>query len=200
MGAQLNSFGTLLGHIAEGYDSSEAWTRSGSPLLNHSLKYIAENFSNDQDYKRFQTEIIAPAKEYMSFLNANRAEHEQDIKSLEGVLNPASTPASVLTSLKAFAKTADIRAANLGQKYLQTVGTTYPVVNPTGVAIMDRLLGKGQSQAAAVSTPIPRGWQNNQATPLNDKRILTTIFNAAGRDPQTATRIARENGWIIPQQ
>jgi hypothetical protein len=199
-GAQLNSFGTLLGHINEGFDASEAWTRSGSPVLNHSLSWLAKNATNDQDFKRFQTDIIAPAKEYMSFLNANRAEHEQDIKSLEGVLNENSTPAGVLTALKSFAKTADIRAANLGQRYVQTVGTTYPVVNPQGAAVLNRLLGKGNSQAVAVSAPIPRGWQNSQPTPLNDKNTLNAIFAAAGRDPQRATQLARENGWIVPQQ
>ena len=199
-GAQINSFGTLLGHINEGFDASEAWTRSGSPLLNRSLAWLATNATNDQDFKRFQADIIAPAKEYMSFLNANRAEHEQDINSLDAVLNTNQTPAGVITALKSFAKTADIRAANIGQRYTQTVGTTYPVVNPTGAAILNRLLGPGNSQAVAVSQSIPRGWQNGQGTQLTDKRILNTIFQAAGRDPVLATRIGKENGWIIPQQ
>lgn len=199
-GAQLISFGKLLGHINEGYDASQSWARSGSPLVNRSMAWLAENAENDQDFKRFQTEIVAPAKEYMSFLNQNRAEHESDIKSLESVLSPSTTPAGVLTALQSFAKTADIQAAQLGQKYLQTVGTTYPVVNPTGVGILERMLGKGNSQAAAVSVNIPRGWANNSATPLTDKNVLNRIFQAAGRDPVTATRIAKENGWIVPQQ
>jgi hypothetical protein len=199
-GAQLTSFGTLLAHVNEGYDASEAWTRSGSPLLNHGIGWLAENAQNDQNFKRFQADIIAPAKEYMSFLNANRAEHEQDIKSLEAVINPATSPAGVLTALKSFAKTADLRAANIGQRYVQTVGTTYPVVNPQGAAVLNRLLGKGQSQAVAVSAPIPRGWQNNQPAQLTDKNVLNTIFQAAGKDPQRATQLARENGWIVPQQ
>lgn len=200
IGAQLQSFGKLLGHINEGYEASNAWTRSGSPLLNHGIGWLAENAQNDQDFKRFQSEIIAPAKEYMNFLNQNRAEHESDIKSLEAVINPSTTPAGVLTALTSFAKTADIQAAQLGRGYIQTVGTTYPVVDPTGTAILDRLLGKGKSQAAAVSAQIPKGWQGNQARPITDKNLLNTIFNAAGRDAATATRIAKENGWIVPQQ
>src|SRR6266496_341261 len=199
IGSQLNSFGTLLGHVAEGYDASEAWIRSGSELVNKPLGWLAKNATNDQNFKRFQADIIAPAKEYMSFLNQNRAEHEQDIKSLEGVLSDQTTPAGAITAFKSFAKTADIRAANLGQKYLQAVGTTYPVVNPTGVAILDRLLGKGKSQAAAVSKNIPRGWANGSASPISDPNLLQTIFQAAGNDPATARQVAKENGWIIPR-
>jgi hypothetical protein len=199
-GAQLLSFNTLLGHVAEGIDANDKWARSNSPLANHAISWLAKNATNDPDFKRFQTDIIAPAKEYMNFLNQNRAEHEQDIKSLAGVIDENSTPQGALVALKEFAKTADIRAAQFGQKYLQTVGNSYPVVNGSSIAALDRILGPGQSLSAKVSRPIPRGWQNGQATPLTDRRVLNGIFEAAGRDPQEATRIARENGWIVPQQ
>lgn len=199
-GANLLSFNTLLGHVAEGIDANDKWARSNSPITNHAISWIAKNATNDPDFKRFQSDIIAPAKEYMNFLNQNRAEHEQDIKSLSGILDENSTPQGALVALKEFMRTADIRAAQYGQKYLQTVGTTYPVVNGSSIAALDRILGPGQSLSAKVSRPIPRGWQNGQAAPLNDRRVLQGIFDAAGRDPQEARRIARENGWIVPPQ
>lgn len=199
-GANLLSFNTLLGHVAEGIDANDKWARSNSPITNHAISWIAKNATNDPDFKRFQSDIIAPAKEYMNFLNQNRAEHEQDIKSLSSILDENSTPQGALVALKEFMRTADIRAAQYGQKYLQTVGTTYPVVNGSSIAALDRILGPGQSLSAKVSRPIPRGWQNGQATPLNDRRVLSGIFEAAGRDPEEARRIARENGWVIPSQ
>ena len=194
-GNQIVSFGSFLDHVADAYDANEAWLRSSSPLLNKPISEIAKNFADDQNYQRFKASLIAPAKEYINFLNNNRAEHESDIQGMEGIINGTATPRTIMTAIKTLAKTADARAANLGTSYVQTVGSTYPIVSPQGGAILERLLGKGNSQAVARSQPIPRGWQGDQPTPLTDKNLQQRIFAAAGNDIPTAIRLAKENGW-----
>ncbi len=195
-GAQLLSFNTLMGHIGEAIDANENWVRSGSPLLNKPIAWLEQNAANDQEYQRFKNGVIAPAKEYMNFLNQNHAEHESDIKALEGVLNENVTPESALTALRSFASTADIRAANFGRKYIQTVGTTYPgLITPQSADTLKRLGVK--SQAAPLSVALPRGWQNGQASPLKSapKAVQQKLFDAASGNPQIAVELARQNGW-----
>lgn len=195
-GAQLLSFNTLMGHVAEAVDANDNWIRSGSPLINRPISWLAENAANDQDYKRFQNAIIAPAKEYMNFLNQNRAEHESDIKALEAVLDPNATPASAMTALKSFATTSDIRAANFGRKYIQTVGTTFPnLITPMAADTLKRL--GIASQAAPLSVVLPRGWQNNQATKLTDLELAKKFAAAAGNNKQATIELMKANGWMF---
>lgn len=202
VGGQLAGFSRMLGHFNESWEANQDWSRSNSPLLNKPIKWLDKNAMNDQDYSRFQASIIAPAKEYMNLLNQNRAEHEGDIQALSAVLNSDATPAQVMTALRVFAQTADVQVAALGRRYLETVGNTYPVVDGTGIGILENILGKGKSQAAKIAQPIPRGWQQAngqlQATPLTDPRLIQQIMTDAGGDYHKATRIARENGWAVP--
>ena len=193
IGAQLSSFDTLMRHTAEGLDANEKWVRSGSPLINEKLNWLAENATNDQDYQTFRDTIIAPAKEYMNFLNQNRAEHESDIKAMEGILGPDATAKSALTALKVLTQTADARAAALGQKYLNTVKANYEgLVSPTALQVMQKFGIK--SQAGPLSVQMPRGWQGNAASPLTPA-AKQAFWEASGHNAQYATDLARENGW-----
>jgi hypothetical protein len=193
IGAQLSSFDTLMRHTAEGLDANENWVRSGSPLINEKLNWLANNATNDQDFQTFRDTIIAPAKEYMNFLNQNRAEHESDIKAMEGILGPDATAKSALTALKVITQTADARAAGLGQKYLNTVKANYEgLVSPTALQVMQKFGIK--SQSGPLSIQMPRGWQGNTASPLTPQ-AKQAFWEASGHNVQYATDLARENGW-----
>lgn len=193
IGAQLSSFDTLMRHTAEGLDANEKWVRSGSPLINEKLNWLAENATNDQDYQTFRDTIIAPAKEYMNFLNQNRAEHDSDIKAMDGVLGPNATAKSALTALKVITQTADARAAGLGQRYLNTVKTNYEgLVSPTALQVMQKFGIK--SQSGPLSVQMPRGWQGNAASPLTPQ-AKQAFWEASGHDWQYANDLAKENGW-----
>lgn len=199
IGAQLSSFDTLMRHTAEALDANDTWVRSGSPLLNHPLSWLAENAANDQNYQQFKDTIIAPLKEYMNFLNQNRAEHESDIRAMDGVLGKDATAQTALTALKAITSTADARAAGLGWKYQNTVKQNYPgLVSPASVSVMNHFGIK--SQSAPMSVELPRGWQNNQASAVNpqdpqSQKIVKMYIDAAGGDAGLAKQLLKENGW-----
>jgi hypothetical protein len=206
VGQQLNAFKTFGEHIAGAKDANDAWQRSQSPLFNKPLSWLAENATNDQNYKRFQASVIAPMKEYMNFLNSSHAEHTEDIKSMQELLDSGKiTPQSVYTVLQTLAKTADDRAKGLGETYRDTVGTTFPAL--ISKATVDNFAKLGvKSQAAALSGSLPRSqsWVSNlQPQTLNpanaqDKAIGKKFFDAAGGDMQKTVEMAREHGYIIP--
>ncbi len=193
IGAQLSSFDTLMRHTAEALDANENWVRSSSPLVNRPLNWLAENATNDQDFQTFKDTIVAPAKEYMNFLNQNRAEHESDIRAMEGILGKDATPKSALTALKVITQTADARAAGLGQKYLNTVKQNYAgLVSPSALNVMQKFGIK--SQAGPMSVELPRGWQNNAASPMTPQ-ALQMFWEASGHNKDYAMDLAKENGW-----
>ena len=205
VGQQLNSFGTFGDHVAGAYEANEAWKRSGSPLINKPISWLAENAANDQNYQRFRDSIIAPAKEYMNFLNAGRAEHDPDIKAMENALNSkTATAATIYTALQVFARTADDRAYNLGQTYVGTVHTTFPhIISKSTVDAFARLGVK--SRAADVSGELPRSqsWSANlqqqtisNATP-EGAQLRDRFMAAAGGDKIIAADMAKEHGWTL---
>lgn len=200
IGQQIASFRTFLGHGAEAADANEAWTRMNSPLLNRPLAWIAKNASNDPNYIRLKTALGAPAKEYMSFLNANRAEHEDDIKVMKDIImNPEATPLQINTALKELAKTADFRLGSLGKGYISTVGTTFPgLLDPSSAGTLKKF--GIDSTAAMVAVPLPKGWTAGKMQPMTDKNMARTYFQAAGKDAQAAMNLAKKNGWILTIQ
>ena len=197
IGQQIASFRTFLGHEAEAADANEAWTRMNSPLLNKPLAWIAKNASNDPNYIRLKTALGAPAKEYMSFLNANRAEHEDDIKIMKDVImNPEATPLQINSALKELAKTADFRLGSLGKGYISTVGTTFPgLLDPSSAGTLKKF--GVDSTAAKVAVSLPKGWVDGKAQIMRDRNVAKMYFQAAGNDPQRAMDLAKKNGWTL---
>ena len=197
IGQQIASFRTFLGHEAEAADANEAWTRMNSPLLNKPLAWIAKNASNDPNYIRLKTALGAPAKEYMSFLNANRAEHEDDIKIMKDVImNPEATPLQINSALKELAKTADFRLGSLGKGYISTVGTTFPgLLDPSSAGTLKKF--GVDSTAAKVAVSLPKGWVDGKAQIMRDRNVAKMYFQAAGNDPQQAMDLAKKNGWTL---
>lgn len=199
VGQQITSFRTFLGHEAEAADANAGWTRTNSPLLNKQLAWIAVNAANDPNYIRLKTALGAPAKEYMSFLNANRAEHEADIAQMGTVLDPNSTPLAINTALKELAKTADFRLGSLGKGYQQTVGTNFTgLLDPSSAATLKKF--GIDSTAAKVAVALPKGWVSNKPQQMVDKNMARTYFQAAGNDPQAAMNLAKKNGWTLAIQ
>ena len=205
IGAQLNSFQTFGEHVSGAREANEAWKRTGSPDLNQTMAWWAKHASNNQEYQAFRDSIIAPAKEYMSFLNQNRAEHEDDIRALQKVLSEDQTPQSMYTALQVFAKTADDRAWSLGDKYINTVGTTFPGI--VSKQTVDSFASLGvKSRAAAVSGELPRAksfadnytFQTLAKGNPQDTAIAKRFFAAAGGDMERMKMIAKEHGYIIP--
>ena len=62
----------------------------------------------------------------MNFLNNNRAEHENDLKIMDTVLNDDSSPAQIESAIKKLGESGDIRLRELGGKYSNTMGDEYP--------------------------------------------------------------------------
>jgi hypothetical protein len=196
VGQQIASFNTFMGHEAEAADANAAWQRMNSPLLNRPMAWIAKNAADDPNFVRLQAALGAPAKEYMSFLNANRAEHEADIKQMETVLSLESTPLQINEALKELAKTADFRLASLGKGFVSTVGTTpQRLLDPAAAATMQKF--GIPSQSAKVSVPLSKGWAAGKPQQMVDKNLAKAYYQAAGEDKAQAVSLAKKNGWIL---
>lgn len=204
IGSQILAFKKFAEHASDAKDANDSWQRLNSPLLNKPLNWLAENAENDQNYKRFQASVIAPAKEYMNFLNQNRAEHESDITALGSILDPKATPASIYTALQTFMKTADDQAFAMGENYRDTVGTTFPALVSKSTADAMRKLGVNP-RSVALSGTLPRAqsWVTNlqpqNLTPDNPQAssIVKRFVTAAGNDPEKAMEMGREHGYIF---
>jgi hypothetical protein len=149
----ITAFDAFLGHANDAMDANDAWRRSGSPLINKPLTWLAKNADNDTNYTAFTTALEPVRKEFMSFLNANRAEHEGDIKTMGTVLSDSSTPAQIETALKQLGKSADIRLAAIGRKYQNTMGTSFPnLISDDGKQTLQRM-GITSKTSAASNAP-----------------------------------------------
>jgi hypothetical protein len=206
VGQQLNSFNTAARHMVDAKEANDAWVRSGSPDLNKALSWWAEHAENDQNYKRFQISVIAPAKEYISFLNANRAEHTADVDAMEKAFNSGSiTPQSAYTDLQTLARTADDRAAALGETFVGTLGTTFPdLVSKSTVDNLAKLGVKSKAQAVSGTLPRAQSWMTNyqpqtlvKGNPQSDA-IAKKFYDASSGDMNSMREMAKEHGYIIP--
>lgn len=208
VGAQLNSFETYLFHNADAVAASNEWKRTNSEFWNTPLNELEKKFGNDPTFIKFKASLIAPGKEFMNFLNSNRAEHEADIKAVETITNVNMPPARIQAALQQLAKTADDRAASLGDSYVGVVGTTYRnLLSPAALATLQGLGIK--SRAAAYSGELPRNpefaanpsvgtMKTLQKGNPSDVAIFKRFGAAAGNDFNRAVALAREHGYIIP--
>jgi hypothetical protein len=164
--------------------------------LNEPLDYLAKNVADDPDWKTYKTSLLPVQREIGNFLSAGYAQTEAEKAELEQVLDPHETPARIQAALKQIATTGDLRLAALGQKYIDTMDTTFPhLLSDDG---MNTLKNLGvQSQAANFGRALPRGWQNNQPQQMTDKAMARAYFQAAGGNPQRAMDLAKSNGWVL---
>jgi hypothetical protein len=167
------AFDAFLGHANDAMDANDAWRRSGSPLINKPMSWLAKNATNDQNYIAFDTSLEPVRKEFMSFLNANRAEHAEDLKTMQTILNTDNSPAQVETALKQLGKSADIRLAAIGRKYQNMMGTPFPnLVSDEGKQTLSRM---GIQSKSAGQAP-----QNQQPSPQNGQSGNHPFFSKFG--------------------
>jgi hypothetical protein len=135
------AFNTFLQHGSEALDATAAMrAQAGSPLINRPINWLRKNAANDANFSAFQTALVPVRKEYMNFLNNNRAEHEADLKVMDKVLSDDSTPAQIEASLKQLGESADARLRELGRKYSNTMGEEYPnLIAPEGQAALKKM-------------------------------------------------------------
>jgi hypothetical protein len=157
----ISAFDAFLGHANDAMDANDTWRRSGSPLINKPLSWLAKNATNDSNYIAFDTSLEPVRKEFMSFLNANRAEHAEDLKTMQTVLNSDNSPAQIESALKQLGKSADIRLAAIGRKYQNTMGAPFPnLVSDDGKQTLSRMgiTSKAVGQPPqTISVPAPNG-------------------------------------------
>jgi hypothetical protein len=199
-GSQISSFNAFLGHTAGAVDAEKrlAGKTLGlmrTPWVNTALDTLGKQVTDDPDWKAYKTSLIPVQTEISNFLAAGYAVKEEDARLMNQAVDPHETPARITAALRQLAETADIRLQSIGQRYLDTMGTTYPKLLSSDSANTLKRLGIN-SRAAAISQQIPRGWKNDKASQPT-QQVLNTIFSAAGRDPKVATEIARQNGWAI---
>lgn len=202
IGQNLNSLRAFLQHGVDAKAANDTWVRSGSPDLNRSIAWWDQHAANDQNYQRFRASIIAPAQEYMSFLNNGHAESIGDRAKLDEILNTKATPQSIFTALQTFARTADDRAWSMGRGYVNTVGTTLPgLVDKPAIDGMRALGVDSKAKDVAGALPRAQSWvQNLQPQTLNpqnpqDGAIATQFLKAASGDKDLARQMAREHGY-----
>ena len=168
------AFNTFLQHGSEALDATAAMrAQAGSPLINRPLNWIRKNAANDANFSSFQATLVPVRKEYMNFLNNNRAEHEADLKVMDKVLSDDSTPAQIEASLKQLGESADARLRELGRKYSNTMGEEYPnLIAPEGkqalqrMGIQSSLTGPQQNAA-----PAPKANPQNAGGPPSNRVV-----------------------------
>lgn len=197
--SQLNSFDTYLRHAD---DAREAIMRlqakgtkiRGIPVMNIPMNELAKLVTGDADVKALQTALLSPRKEFMSFLNAGRAEHDKDIDAMDAVLNEQnSNPSQLLTALTGLTRSADDRVAGLARGYIGTMNGTLPsMLSPEARRIIK---GFGVTSVSdKLTKELPKGnWQ------MLDKANIQPFLDAAAGDKDIARKLARYNGWYTDQ-
>lgn len=197
-GAQIGSFNAFLGHTAGAIDAGKRLAgktlgSTGLPWLNVPLDVLGKQVTDDPDWKAYKTSLIPVQQEIQNFLAAGYAVKSEDQTLMNDILNPHETPTRINAALKQLAETADIRLAAMGQRYVDTMGTTYPALLSTDSKNTLNRLGI-KSKSIPLSQKLPRGWKGSQASPM-PPNMVNQFLQAAGGDPKAATELAKQNGW-----
>ena len=200
-GSQIASFNAFLGHTAGAVDAEKrlegktlGLTRS--PWVNTATDALGKQVADDPDWKAYKTSLLPVQNEISNFLAAGYAVKAEDAALMQQVTDPHETPARITAALRQLAETADIRLQAIGQRYLDTMGTTYP--NLMSSDSMNTLKRLGiESKALPLSQRLPRGWQNNQPQQMTNRNMAVAYVKAAGNDRAKAQELAKANGWIL---
>jgi hypothetical protein len=178
-GNQISSFGTFLLHANEAFDTNAAWRRANSPLINRPMNWLAVNATNDPTYIKFKTALEPVRKEFMTFLNANRAEHEADLKTMKTLLDDKYSPAEMEGALTQLVKTSDVRLKELASGFERVMHRSYldTVHSPMLDAPATEALNKVRSTQAPAGTYLVRDpRQHNLVVGAVDKAGNKTWF------------------------
>ena len=200
-GSQIASFNAFLGHTAGAVDAEKrlegkTFGLTRQPVINTAMDTIGKNLTNDPDWTAYKTSLLPVQNEISNFLAAGYATKEEDSRLMKTAIDPHETPARITAALRQLAETADVRLAEMGRRYLDTIGTTYPHLLSTDSANTLKRLNIA-SKSIPLSTTLPRGWQNGQATQMTDKNMARAYFQAANSDRAAAVALAKNNGWIL---
>ena len=200
-GSQIASFNAFLGHTAGAVDAEKrlegkTFGLTRQPVINTAMDTIGKNLTNDPDWTAYKTSLLPVQNEISNFLAAGYATKEEDTRLMKTAIDPHETPARITAALRQLAETADVRLAEMGRRYLDTIGTTYPHLLSTDSANTLKRLNIA-SKSIPLSTTLPRGWQNGQATQMTDKNMARAYFQAANSDRAAAVALAKNNGWIL---
>jgi hypothetical protein len=190
-GSNIGAFRTFLNHADEASEISDKWKRTGSPILDKPMGELEKTGFGGTEFANFERSLEPVRKEYMSFLNANRAEHDADIKVMQTVLNSASTPKQVTEALSYLAESADKRLAEVARTYNGTMGTTMStILSPQAKSVLQRFGVKSMTEPLIAD--LPKG--NGQKI---DPKNAAIFQGAAGGDLKTAREMAKQAGWIL---
>jgi hypothetical protein len=200
-GAQIASFNTLVGHIQEAANLTKKLEGktiglTNSPWMNTASDTIAKQFANDPDWAAYKASLAPVQNEYANLLAAGYSPKEEDAATIRQIMDPHETPARVMAALKQLATTADVRLANMAQRYIDTMGTTKP--NMLSVDSRNTFKNLGiPSKTEPLTVALPRGWQGGQAQKLTNPDIAKLFVQAAGGDNTRAAELAKSNGWSL---
>lgn len=190
-GSNIGAFRTFLNHADEAETISGEWKRLHSPILDKPMGELEKTGFGGTQFANFQRSLEPVRKEYMSFLNGNRAEHEADIKIMQTVLSDASTPRQVSEALGYLATSADRRLAEVARTYNNTIGTTMPtILSPQAKDVLKRFGVKSMTEP--LTADLPKG--NGQKISPQQAIIFR---DAAGGDMVRAREMAKQAGWIL---
>jgi hypothetical protein len=199
-GSQIASFNAFTGHLAAAVDNvdklkDKPFGLTRSPIWNTAMDKVGKQVTDDPDWKAFNTSLLPVQHEISNFLAGGyKADAESD-SLMHEVLDPHETPNRISSALRQLADTADIRLQAIGQRYLDTMGTTKPDLLSDDSRNTFKRLGMN-SKADAVSQPLPRGWKDGQ--PQNINLVTAQAYmKAAGGNKAKAIEIAKDNGWTF---
>ena len=194
----IQSFDTFLSHSSELYDDLQNLARTNSPYLNMALNKISDTAWSDPALAQLRTHLNNAKQEYQNFLAAGFSPKEIDAEHWDKVFDPNQSPKALLTATKDAGISAGDRLSALGRSYLSDMGTTFPsLLTPHGASVLKKFgVNEKSSDVFSLSTPLPKG--NNEV--LTDNNIVQSFMRAAGGDTKTAVRLARMNGWYVPEK
>jgi len=214
-GGQINAFNNFFLHAGDAEKVIDRWDnerlQSGVPWINTPINKLRDKLAGDPLYSQLIAALAPVKKEYMNFLNANRAEHSQDIEEMNKIMNDTETPAQLRDVLKQLGKTAVLRLDSLNETYRTgTGGQDFPnLIHPkvkSDPGVMS--LGFGDDLAKYGSGGFMPGYAAPQgpaqAAPAAPPSPTThnwsaTAWSAAhpGEDVKAAIAAARQQGFNV---
>jgi hypothetical protein len=194
----IRSLNTLIGHLGTLRENADALHNFSSVLtpLNGPVNWV-ENKTGDARVKNFDLSGNIAASELRKAVGAGVSEAEMS-KLEKDLVDHDASPDQFHGSINTAINMAASRIDALNTQYRQGMGgksLDIPVLYPHAKAILQKL-GRGDVAAldGAPAPALPKG--NGKSI---DQATAQSFYDAAGRDPQKAQKLAEANGWIVPQ-
>lgn len=208
-GGQIQTFNNFLNHAKDASDVVQGFRTTKVPLLNTAMNKMRDQVGGDAAYTQLEAALEPVRKEYMSFLNANRAEHTEDLKVMEKILSDAASPAQIQEGLKQLANTAVLRLDSLNEGWKTVTKGNYPnLVTPSGKLAAEKLglgnkvaqYGSGGTLTAASTRQNPESGQQQQSSPSPQTHLFDSAVWAKANpkgDVEAAKKYAASQGFTV---